>query len=171
MQHRPVEDGAGGAPVAVGEVVVVAHHEMQSDGAQERRHVWAVVFRAAVGEGAQRLHAPGQFLGRWRYVEDLVLILCSVDPDSLLPGALDPTGVGRIVQCAGGNSAVDLAYQLGTQGVILEGDDLLHGPVVVEDHLLAAVLWIASFAQHLLGAHPGGGGALQLRGGDRLLGE
>lgn len=31
---RPVEEGAGGAAVAVGEGVVVADHEVQQDGAQ-----------------------------------------------------------------------------------------------------------------------------------------
>ena len=120
-----------------------------------------------VGEGAKSLQTLRQLDGIGRRMQHGGML--GIHHVHGLVHPAQPPGRVGIIQGAHADDPVHLQQQLGAQGLTAHLAEILHHPVVVEHHALAAVPRLASRPQHGLGLFARGGRTLQLAGGQRLL--
>ena len=146
--------------------MVEGEPEVQHDGAND-----GVQEGAVVGVPIRELHhlvqAVGQLFRRRRKVEHLVVGVADLYAFVLRP--LQTPGRGRIAQGVRRQRDVQGEHRLGGQRRVLHRADRLHGAVVVQDHLLAAVPGVSSCANHPRRGGPRRGGALELARRDGFL--
>jgi len=144
--------------------MVVGQPEVQADRPHHRvdEHLWGF----AIGKAAKLLQPPGQLLCRWRHMEHGAV---GVVHHHLFPWWPEPAGIPGVIQRVRAHQPVQIQHQFRCQRLLPQLPDALHRQEVVEDHPLGAVPGRPAAADHRLGHIPRCGGALHLRGGDRLL--
>ena len=111
--------------------------------------------------------ARALFRGRWGMQNPLVAVID--DPDPFVSGALDAAGRLRIVEGVGREGGVQSQHPVRGQGLVLDPPDVLHPPIVVEDHVLATVPRAPARADHVLRHDPRRRSPFELARSDRLL--
>jgi hypothetical protein len=100
---------------------------------------------------------------------DRLALVAIEDRHPRLVGPLQPAGGVGVAERPLGEDPVQLQERFGSEGWPHLLAHELERPVVVEDHPLAAVVWLPAAAQQLLGDDPRRRRPLQLARADRLL--
>ena len=123
-------------------------------------------FVRAVGEVAKRLEPRRQLIRMGRHVQGASGFILHHD---VVGSAAQPACLRGIVQCVGGEQAVNLENRCRRQWLVAPTLERLHRLIIVVDHALAVIPRWPPAAQHLLGDCRGRAGTFQLRGGHCLL--
>jgi hypothetical protein len=89
-----------------------------------------------VGEFAHSLHASRELFGRRGIVKDCPILFAH---HNVLIRAPKSTCLTRIIERIVGNQTVYFKNEIGSERLVLQLPQPLHGLVVVHDHLLTAV--------------------------------